>query len=326
MPTLQELEALCAIVSNGFSISAAASALRRSQPTLSRQVQQVERELGAQVFTRTRNRVVGLTPTGREIIRVSQRIVLESETLPRIASGEALDGAAELKIATTHLSARYSLPRVLKNFATRFPEVMLTLRQGHFRQCCQLVAAGEADLSINSLIEEIGDEFVAIPAYTLQRCVVVARDHPLARDKTLTLKKVAQYPLIAYSSPFSARAIVDGAFARAGLKPQIVCSAIDADVCKKYVEVGLGIAVLAHIAVNARDDPGLVAKKADHLFQPATVNVIMRKFSYLSRHAREFISLYAPHIDAALIQRAVDGAPIDRLSLGRKAPIAPCPP
>ena len=321
MPTLQELEALCAIVSNGFSISAAASALRRSQPTLSRQVQQVERELGAQVFTRTRNRVVGLTPTGREIMRVSQRIVRESETLPRIASGEAVDGTAELKIATAHLSARYSLPRVVKSFATRFPGVILTLHQAHFMHCCQLVASGEADISINILRDEISHELVAIPAYTVHRCVVVARDHPLAREKTLTLKKVAQYPIVAYSSPYSARAILDDAFARAGLKPRIVCSAMDADVCKRYVEVGLGIAVLAHIAVNAQDDPGLVAKKADHLFQPAIMNVIIRKFGYLSRHAREFISLYAPHIDGALIQRAVDGAPIDRLRLSREAPV-----
>ena len=323
MPTLQELETLCAIVNNGFSISAAANRLRRSQPTLSRQVQQVERELGAQVFTRTRNRVVGLTSIGREIIRVSQRIVREAETLPRIASGEALNGTAELKIATTHLSARYSLPRVMKDFATRLPGVMLTLHQGHFMQCCQLVAAGEADMSINTLIGEINDEFVAIPAYRLHRCVVVRRDHPLARDKTLTLKKVAQYPIVAYSSPFSGRAIMDDAFARAGLTPRVVCTAIDADVCKKYVEVGMGIAVLADIAVSRQDDPALVAMKADHLFRPAIMNVILRKFGYLSRHAREFISLYAPHIDAALIQRAIDGAPIDRARLSREAPVFP---
>jgi LysR family cys regulon transcriptional activator len=322
LPSLQQLEALCAIVSNGFNISAAAQALGRSQPTLSRQVQDIERALGGRVFTRTRNRVVALTPIGEEILRISQRMVRDAGSLTRVAAGEVLDGTGELKIATTHLHARYSLPRVMKDFAAKFSGVALALRQGDSIQCCQLVASGEADIGVTTLTAETIGEVVAIPAYKLPRCVVAPRDHPITREKTLTLKKLAQYPIVVYCPPFSARWIVEDAFTRASLKPRIVCSAIDADVIKTYVEIGMGIAVLATIAFDRRRDRGLAAVRADHLFRPGTVNLVIRKYGYLSRNAREFISLFAPHIDAELIQTALEGSEFDRSRLVREAPIA----
>jgi len=320
--TLQQLEAVCGIVSNGFNISAAAEALNRSQPTLSRQVQEIERELGVRIFVRTRNKVIALTPKGEEVLRVSQRIVRDARNLTQLVIAEASDGAGELKIATTHLHARYSLPSVMKRFAARFAGVLLTLRQGDPLQCCQLVAAGDADIGITTASEKTGSEIVTIPAYKLSRCVIAPRNHPITREETLTLKKLAQYPIVAYSTPFSGRWIVDDAFARAGLRPRIVCSAIDADVSKTYVEIGMGIAVLARVAFNPARDRGLVAINADHLFQPSIVNLVIRKYSYLSRHAHEFVSLFAPHVGADLIRRSMEGAELDRTRLIREAPVA----
>ena len=323
--TLEQIEAVAAIVRAGFNISAAAATLDRSQPTLSRQVQDLERALGVRVFARTRNKVAGLTPKGEEILRIGQRMLRDAKNLAAIGRAEAVEDSGELKIATTHLHARYLLPRVMKTFAARFPGVMLTLRQGDPLRCCELVGEGEADIGITTVGERVAGEIVTIPAYRLARCVIAPRGHPLAREKHLTLKKLAAFPLVAYSAPYSGRRIADEAFARAGLKPRIVCSAIDADVSKTYVESGMGIAVLAAIAVDPARDRGLVALDAGYLFKPSVLNLVVRRHAYLSRQALEFVRLFAPHVGAALIGRAVEGGDFDRARLAREAPLAAAP-
>ena len=320
--TLEQIGAVAAIVRAGFNISAAAAALDRSQPTLSRQIQDLERVLGVRVFARTRNKVVGLTPKGEEILRIGQRMLRDAKNLAEVGRADAVEDSGELKIATTHLHARYLLPRVMKTFAARFPGVMLTLRQGDPLRCCELVGEGEADIGITTVGEKNSVDIVTIPAYRVERCVIAPRGHPLAREKNLTLKKIAAFPLVAYSAPYSGRRIVDEAFARAGLKPRIVCSAIDADVSKTYVEIGMGIAVLAAIAVDPARDRGLVAMDAGHLFKPSVLNLVVRRHAYLSRQALEFIRLFAPHIGAALIRKAVEGGELDRAQLVREAPLA----
>ena len=314
--TLEQIGAVAAIVRAGFNISAAAAALDRSQPTLSRQIQDLERVLGVRVFARTRNKVVGLTPKGEEILRIGQRMLRDAKNLAEVGRADAVEDSGELKIATTHLHARYLLPRVMKTFAARFPGVMLTLRQGDPLRCCELVGEGEADIGITTVGEKNSADIVTIPAYRVERCVIAPRGHPLAREKNLTLKKIAAFPLVAYSAPYSGRRIVDEAFAR------IVCSAIDADVSKTYVEIGMGIAVLAAIAVDPARDRGLVAMDAGHLFKPSVLNLVVRRHAYLSRQALEFIRLFAPHIGAALIRKAVEGGELDRAQLVREAPLA----
>ncbi len=319
---LQHVEAVCAIVRNEFSISAAAEALRRSQPTLSRQVQELERELGVRIFVRTRNRVVALTPKGEEVLRIGQRMLRDARNLTQLGDFEGEKGKGELRIATTHLHARYSLPRVMKLFSAHHAGVLLTLRQGDPIQCCGLVAAGEADIGVTTVGKKSVDEVVTIPAFKLSRCVIAPKSHPIVRERRLTLKKLAEYPIVAYSAPFSGRWIVEEAFARAGLKPLIVCSAIDADVSKTYVELGMGIAILARIAFDPERDRNLVVIEAGHLFRPSILNLVFRKHSYLTRHAHEFVSLFAPHVGADLIRDGMDGAELDRARLSEQAPVA----
>ena len=316
------VEAVAAIVRANFNISAAAAALDRSQPTLSRQVQELERALGVRVFARTRNKVAGLTPQGEEVLRIGQRLLRDAKNLGEIGHAETAAGTGELKIATTHLHARYLLPRVMKTFAARFPGVLLTLRQGDPVRCCELVVDGEADIGVTTVGEKVSPEIVTIPAYRLTRRVIVERGHPLTREKNLTLKKLAVFPIVAYSAPYSGRRIVDDAFARAGLKPRIVCSAIDADVSKTYVELGMGIAVLAGIAFDPARDRGLVALDADHLFGASILNLVLRRHAHLSHHAHEFVKLFAPHIGAELLRRAAEGGEFDRARLAREAPEA----
>ena len=183
---------------------------------------------------------------------------------------EAVDESGELKIATTHLHARYLLPRVMKTFAARFPGVKLTLRQGDPVRCCELVAASEADIGITTVSDRAAGDIVSVPAYRLARCVIAPRGHPLTREKNLTLKKITAFPLVAYSEPYSGRRLVDEAFARAGLKPRIVCSAIDADVSKTYVETGMGVAVLARIAVEDRKSTRLNSSHSQQSRMPSS--------------------------------------------------------
>jgi LysR family cys regulon transcriptional activator len=321
---LQQIEGVCAIVRNGFNISAAAQALERPQPTLSRQIKDLELEVGARVFFRTRNKVVGLTPEGEQVLRLGQCILRDVDNMLHIGNpGTGVQGG-ELKIATTHLHARYSLPAIMKAFAARFPGVVLTLRQGDPLQCCDLIAAGEADIGVTTVPERTMDRIVAIPAFRLSRCVIAPRDHPLVREKRLTLAKLAGYPIVAYSTPFSGRAIVEAAFASAGLRPHVVCSAIDADVCKTYVELGMGVAVLARIAFDPARDRHLQVVEAGHLFRPTVANLVFRKYSPLKRHAEEFALMFAAHISRDLVQRIIDGMDIDRTNLSQKAPLAKC--
>jgi len=320
--SIAQIEAVCAIVRSNFNFSAAAVALDRSQPTLSRQVQELERALGVRIFTRSRNKVVALTPKGEEILRIGQRMLRDARNLAEVGRADAAEDSGELRVATSHLHARYALPRVMKTFAARFPGVALTLRQGDPVRCCEFVAAGDADIGVTTVGEKFAGEIVTIPAYRLARCVIAQRGHPLAREKNLTLKKLAAFPLVAYSAPYSGRAIVDEAFARAGLKPRVVCSAIDADVSKTYVEIGMGIAILANIVFDPARDRGLVAMDAGHLFRPSIINLVMRRHAYLSRQALAFVSLFAPHLAAGLVRKAIDGGDIDRAKLAREAPLA----
>lgn len=303
-------------------MSAAAAALGQSQPTLSRHLQNLERELGVDIFVRTRNRIVALTPRGEEVLRIGQRILRDTRDLALLRDADAAGNAGELRIATTHLHARYALPAVMHAFARRFEKVALTLRQGDPVQCCDLVAAGEADIGITTAPGARINALVALPAYKLSRSVIAPRGHPLTRRHPLTLKALAQFPIVAYSAPYSGRLLLEEAFGKAGLKPRIVCSAIDADVCKTYVEAGMGIAVLASIAYDARRDRGLVALDAQDLFAPSLVHLVIRRHSYVTRHAQEFLAMFAPHISMTLVRQAAEGTEIDRARLAREAPVA----
>lgn len=319
---IQQLEAVCAIVRSRFNMSHAAEALGRSQSGLSRQVKELELDLGAQIFVRSRNKVLGLTPQGEQILRVGQRIQQELKTLEQIAGEGASESSGEIRVATTHVYARYLLPGTIKAFIARFPGLSLTLQQCDPGQCRQAIASGDADVGIITLPQKPADTIVTIPAYRVPRCVVVPAGHPLLREQPLRLKKLAEYPLIAYPAAFNGRATVEAAFARAGVKPRIVCSATDADVCKAYVQVGMGVTVLATLAFDPVADHGLVAIDAGHLFQQSVVSVVFRRHSLMTRSVESFIAAFAPHFSSDLVQRAIRGGELDRARLIQRLPVA----
>jgi LysR family cys regulon transcriptional activator len=310
---LRQLKSLCEIVDHGLKISGAAEALYRSQPSISRHIQDLEKELGVDLFYRRRNRLLELTPQGREILSIARRIVQDTENIRRASQEHGEEPAGEFSIATTHTQARYSLPKVIYEFTRQHPRVKLKLRQGTPAQCGELVARGRADIAICTETSELPDDLTVIPCYHIDRSVVTLPGHPLLKVKPLTLKAIARYPIITYDEGFSARSIVDRTFSEAGLEPSVVMSAIDADVSKAYVEMGMGIAILASIAYDAQRDTNLRCMDAKHLFKPSVLSVVVRKNSYLRNYMQTFIGAFAPHVKRAEIEAILSGTrPVGR--------------
>jgi LysR family cys regulon transcriptional activator len=264
--------------------------------------------LGERIFARTKNSIHGLTPQGEEILRIGQRMLLDARSMRQVA-GWSRDSAGELRIATTHVHARYVLPRVIQSFSRRYPKVLLGLQQCDPLQCCTAVAEGEADIAVTIIDEQHPDaRIVAIPTFTISAALFVPRRHPLARERALTLKKIADYPLISYSSAFAFRAVVDKAFAEGGLQPHMVCTATDADVCKTYVEHGLGVAILARIAYDSQRDAALSVLEVDRLFPPRTLNLVFRRNAYLGGAMEAFVEMLAPHVQRQGMQARMNGS------------------
>jgi LysR family cys regulon transcriptional activator len=304
---IQQIEAVIAIVKSGYNMSAAASSLGRSQSALSRQIKELEKELHVRIFVRTKNTIVSLTQHGREVMRIGERVLNDASNLRLVGSWESPEEPVDLKIATTHVHARYSLLQVVKSFTERFPQINLTLQQGDPAQCCEAVRDGKADIAITTVDEGLMDKIVAIPAFRFSRKLIVPRNHPLAGDAALSMRKIADFPLIAYSSSYTGRAAVDRAFAQSGLKPKIVCVATDADVCKAYVEIGIGISVLPSMAYEPVRDANLVARDVPSLFAHGVIAVVLRKHGFLGRHMYSFLSMFAPHLDLKTVRDFIDG-------------------
>ncbi len=307
---LRQLITLCEVVDQGLKLSAAAQVLHRSQPSITRQIQELEQELGVRIFVRRKNRILELTPQGREILASARRVIRELQSMQSASDDLAESVHGKFTVATTHTQARYTLPRVIRGFKGEYPNVQLSLRQATPVQCCELVARGTVDIAICTETKDVLEDVLEIPCYRLNRSVVVPPGHPLLKVKPLTLEAIARYPVITYDEGFSGRWILDRAFSRRGLEPQVVLSAIDADVSKAYVEMGLGIAILATIAFDPKRDANLRMIDARHLFAPSTLGVFVRRNSHLRAYMLSFVRMFAPKLPPAALEKALAGQPI----------------
>ena len=314
---LRQLMTLCEIADRGLKLSAAAEALHRSQPSVTRQIQELERELGTQLFLRRRNKIMDFTAQGREILASARRILREVRGIQAAAEDTAQAAQGEFTVATTHTQARYTLPRVIRRFKSRYPLVRLILRQGTPVQCTELVALGSVDIAICTETRDELEHVIGIPVYRLNRSVVVPRSHPLLKVKPLTLEAVVKYPIITYDEGFSGRWVLDHAFYERGLQPNVVMSAIDADVSKAYVAMGLGIAILATIAFDPARDRELRSIDARHLFPASKLRIAVRRHGYLRPYMLDFVSMFAPRLTRASVQRALAG---ERVPAPRQLP------
>ena len=312
---LQQLRYLTEVVRRGLNVSEAASALHTSQPGVSKQIRALEEELGVQVFVRHGKRLVSITEPGRAVVAIAERILSEAQNLRRAGEEFANDQVGKLTIAATHTQARYALPNAVAAFKRRYPRVELVLQQGNPTQICEQVLAGDADMGVaTEMIEDYGD-LVSLPVYQWNRCVVVPPRHPLLKAKPLTLERLAEHPIVTYDFAFANRSLVQKAFEGRGLAPHVVLSAQDSDVIKTYVELGLGVGILAKMAFDPERDRSLRAIDASHLFESSTTRLGIKRNAYLRRYAYEFIELFAPHLPRAVVERTVMGQEGSRYEL-----------
>jgi LysR family cys regulon transcriptional activator len=302
---LQQLRYLNEIVRCELNISDAASALYTSQPGVSKQIKLLEEELGIDIFVRNGKRVVAITDPGKAVLEIARRVLHETDNLRQVGQEFKRQDSGALTIATTHTQARYALPQVVKAFTQAYPEVKLGLHQGSPTQIAEQVLSGEVDIGIATESLALYDELVTLPCYEWHHCVVVPPKHPLLDEKRLTLKKLAQYPIITYDFAFTGRNKINQAFSEAGLEPNIALTAIDADVIKTYVELGLGIGIVAQMAFIPDRDRHLRMIDAGHLFQPSTTRVAIRQNQYLRGFGYHFIELFAPHLTRDVIAQAL---------------------
>ncbi len=299
---LKQLRCIHEIVRHDFNASRAAEALCTTQPAVSAQVRQLEEELGIRIFERNGKRLTGLTEPGQRVAALARQVLTGVEDIRRVGSDFRAEDEGTLVIATTHTQARYALPETIRAFRARYPKVRLRIRQGAPTDLCRMVLEGEADFAIAT--EAIPDTpgLTMLPCYRWNRCLVAPHDHPLLRVQPLTLEALARHPIITYDFAFAGRSVVERAFAKAGLKPDVVLTALDSDVIKHYVALGLGVGILAKMAYDPEQDRALAMRDLAHLFPDSTTHLGYRKGRYLRGFMIDFITRFAPHLGAEAIR------------------------
>lgn len=291
---IKQLRFIVEISRQELSVSKAAAALHISQPGISKQVLLLEEELGFHIFSRARSRLVGLTPEGARVVDFAEKALEQISNIHRVSQERKRPSARVISIATSHTQARYVLSEIMKNFAAKFPRVNIRLRLGNPQQIADLVLSGEADIGVTTDPSDAIKELVSLPYRTFERVVIVPRGHELIRDKKITIRKLARFPLIAYEPQFTGWHAVANAFKREGLTPKVFVSAIDADVIKTCVEQGMGIAVLSEMTFNPERDAALSAIRTGDMFAPATTNFLLHSKRYLPNYAYDFIETCLP--------------------------------
>ena len=304
---LQQLRYLCAVVDHGLNVSVAADALFTSQPGISKQIRQLEDELGVPIFIRQGKRLAALTAGGEVIVATARRALQELNNLKRVGAEFKSEDTGALAIATTHTQARYVLPPVLKRFSERYPKVRLLLHQGNPAQVAEQTQRADVDVGIAT--EALADYpgLVSLPCYTWNRCVLVPKGHPLGKVRPLTLEALARYPIVTYDFSFTGRSQINAAFASKGIEPNVVLTALDSDVIKTYVELGLGVGIVAQMAHDPARDTQFDKLDAAHLFAASTTRLALRRGVYLRGFVYEFITLFAPQFDRSAVDAALQG-------------------
>jgi LysR family cys regulon transcriptional activator len=304
----QQLRSIREAVRRQFNLTEVANALYTSQPGVSRQIRELEEELGVEIFERYGKRLTGLTEPGREIVRIAERLLLEAENLRQAGDDYAGRHTGRLTIGTTHTQARYALPKVVQAFRKAYPHVTLALQEASPEHIVELLLTGQADIGIATEALATDTGLTSFAAYTWQHQLVVSPGHPLTNIPEPTLEDIAEFPIITYDAGFTGRRTIDAAFAQAGLQPEIVLTAIDADVIKTYVELDLGVGIVASMAYDPRKDTGLASISAAHLFPPNTTSISVRRGAYLRGYARDFITMFAPHLSQDTVNTALADA------------------
>lgn len=297
----QQLRIVRETVRRNFNLTEVANTLYTSQSGVSKHIKDLEDELGVELFVRKGKRLLGLTEPGKEMVKIVERMLLDARNIKNLAEQYSQQDSGRLTIATTHTQARYALPKVVTEFKKLYPKVHLKLHQGSPAEIAQLLLDGEADIGVAT--ETLGEipELASFPYYSWHHAVIVPQDHPLVQPPLLTLEDIAAHPIITYHEGFTGRALLEKTFHEAGLLPDIVLSALDADVIKSYVELGLGVGIVASVAFNPQRDAGLRMLDCSHLFDEVFTRIAVRRGHLLRRYAYHFMELCSPELVAARV-------------------------
>jgi LysR family cys regulon transcriptional activator len=303
--TLKQLKYLVGIADSGLNITSAAERLFTSQPGISKQLKQLEAELGVQLFTRKGKSLASITPAGREVIARARKILREVGNITSLASDLTAELDGTLSIATTHTQARYVLPEVIRAFRERYPRVDLELHQGTSEQIAELISTNKVDFAIATGSQDLFSQLTLLPIYHWHRIVLAPKGHPLTKlERPIDLEVLAEYPLVTYVFSGSGESSFKRAFRERGLEPRVVFTARDADIIKTYVRMGMGVGVIASMAFDCTDREDLVALDAKELFPRVTTWLGFPRDIVLRRFMVDFIHLFAPHYPTRLIRDA----------------------
>jgi LysR family cys regulon transcriptional activator len=303
----QQLRSVRETVRRGFNLTEVANVLYTSQPGVSRQIRELEEELGVEIFVRAGKRLTGLTPPGQSLMPIVGRLLLEAENLRRAGADFSASEVGRLRVAATHSQARYALPPAVRDFRALYPRVTLHMHQGSPHQIAEMLLTGEVDIGVATEALAEYDGLVTLPCYRWTHSIVVPPGHPLLDGATVDLAALAAHPIITYEQGYTGRAHIDQAFASAGLAPDIVLTAMDADVIKTYVDLGMGVGIVASIAVDSDSDRDrhLRVIDAGHLFEVNLTRLAIRRGGWLRGYAFRFIETFAPTLTAAVVQDAL---------------------
>ncbi|CAN5913214.1 CysB family HTH-type transcriptional regulator [soil metagenome] len=311
----QQLRSTREAVRCGFNLTEVAKVLHTSQPGVSRQIRELEEELGVDLFVRVGKRLTELTEVGVLIMPIIERMLVDAENLRSAGEEFSQRANGRLSIAATHSQARYALPGAVKDFRVRYPNVTLNLHQGSPEQIAEMVISGEADIGIATEALTRYDALAALPCYRWTHSVIVPPNHLLLDGKPLTLARLAQFPIITYGAGYTGRLHIDEAFEAAGIDFDLVLTAMDADVVKTYVELGLGVGIVASIAFDEQRDRDLRAIDAGHLFAVNLTKLAIRRGSFLRSYVYDFIETFASPLSREVVEAAMATAPGTRIEL-----------
>lgn len=321
---LQQLKYIVEVVNHNLNVSATAESLYTSQPGISKQVRLLEDELGIQIFERSGKHLTQVTQAGDDIVRIATEILSRVEGIKSVAGEHTHPEMGTLNIATTHTQARYALPEVIKGFTHRYPKVSLHLHQGSPAQMSEAIVKGSANFAIATEAMHLYQDAIMLPCYHWNRAIVVTKDHPLAKKEQVSVADLAAYPLVTYVFGFSGRSELDTAFHRFGLSPRVVFTATDADVIKTYVRMGIGVGLIASMAVDKEQDSDLVAIDASHIFGPSVTSIGFRRGTFLRSYMFDFMERFAPHLTRPVVEQAISlksGAEIEEMFRDIELPV-----
>ncbi len=301
----QQLRIIAETVKRNFNLTEVANALFTSQSGVSKHIKDLEDELGVELFVRRGKRLTGMTDPGKELVGIVERMLLDAKNIKRLAEQFSQSDHGDLTVAATHTQARYALPPAVVKFRKEFPKVRLVLHQASPKEILSMLLDGSADIGVATEALEANPEVVAFPFYSWEHAVIVPTGHELEKVKPLTLAALADWPIITYDQGFTGRPRIDQAFAAANIEPDIIMTALDADVIKAYVELGLGVGIVASMAYDAKRDPGLTLLDASGLFARNTSRIAVRQGRYLRGYAYRFMELCAPDLTESVVRSSI---------------------